>query len=415
MDRAPDPKREEPKMRFCAVRAAPPMPPPTLSLSSARELRVKLRSLLTLSLLLLAGPAAAGGYEDLVAAIRAGDVAQVRAVLASGVPATVLQPEKSAPLVIAVVGKNHEIAKTLLDAGADVNIRHPSYYNATALMLAVNNRDAAMTRLLLDAGADVNLTDKAGDSALNWTTFYGDAEIAELLLARGIDATLFGHGNALDVAMRRGHQALVERYTDYLKRRNPVSAKDAALFTAVAAGDVAAMRAALAAGAKVDALDSTRRSALAAAARRGDLAMTTALLDAGASIDAADPIGFTPLMEAARDGKAEIVALLLDRGADVARRAARNGLELSALHLAAAAGQPDTVKLLVQRGAPIDAVDSELATPLLWATNQQPPIAVLLIELGANPDLAPSEGQSPRKIAEERKMEALLAALKARG
>ena len=282
-------------------------------------------------------------------------------------------------------------------------------------MLAVNNRDAAMTRLLLDANANVNLTDKAGDSALNWATFYGDAEIAELLLARNIDATLFGHGNALDVAMRRGHQALVERYTDYLKRRNEVSAEDAKLFAAVAAGDVAAARAALAAGANVDALDGTHRTALAAAARRGDTAMAAALLGAGAKVDAADPIGFTPLMEAARDGKAETVALLLDHDAGVARRAAPNGLELSALHLAAAAGQPDTVKLLVQRGAPIDALDSELATPLLWATNQQPAIAVLLIELGANPDLAPKEGQSPRKIAQERKMEPLLAALAARG
>lgn len=375
---------------------------------------MKLRSLTPL-LFLFAGSAWASGYDDLVAAIRAGDAARVRTVLASGVPASVLQADKSAPLVIAVVNKQHEIAKALLDGGADANIRHPSYYNATALMLAVNNRDAVMTRLLLEAGADVNLTDKAGDSALNWATFYGDAEIAELLLARGIDATLFGHGNALDVAMRRGHQALVERYTDYLGRRNPVSAKDAALFAAVAGGDLVAARAALAAGANIDALDGTHRTALAAAARRGDVPMATALLDAGAKIDATDPIGFTPLMEAARDGKAQAVTLLLDRGADVARRAAGNGLELSALHLAAAAGQPDTVRLLVQRGAPIDALDSELATPLLWATNQQPAIAVLLVELGANPDLAPKEGASPRKIAEERKMEPLLAALAARG
>jgi ankyrin repeat protein len=366
--------------------------------------------------LLLSGSSRAAGYDELIAAIKADDTAQVRSLLEAGVPATVMgKPEQSAPLVVAVVRKQPDIARLLLDGGADPDVRHASYYNATALMLAVNNRDAAMTQLLLDGGAKVNLTDKAGDSALNWATFYGDAAIAELLLARGIDATLFGHGNALDVAMRRGHQNLVQRYTDYLQRRRPMADNEAALFVAIESGDVAAARAALAGGARIDALDSTHRTALSAAARRGDVAMTTALLDAGAEIDATDPIGFTALMEAARDGHAEVVALLLERGADLAHRAAANGLELSALHLAAAAGRPDTVRLLVQRGAPIDALDSELATPLLWATNQQPEIAVLLVQLGADADLAPKEGQSPRRIAEERKIEPLLAALAARG
>lgn len=368
------------------------------------------------SLLLLLGGATAhaAGYPELAAAIRANDTAAVRSLLAGGVSANDKPADKSAPLVIAVVGKQPEIVQALLDAGADPDTRHPAYYNATVLMLAVNNRDEAMVRLLLDAGADPNLVDKAGDSALNWTTFYGDAAIAEVLLAHHIDATMSGHGNALEVAIRRGHQALVERYTDYMKLRADVAPRDAALFTAVQAGDVAAAKRALAAGASVDARDGTRRGALGAAARRGDAAMVAALLDAGAPIDAVDPIGFTPLMEAARDGKADVVALLLDRGADAKHRATANGLELTALHLAAAAGQAGTVKLLVQRGAPIDALDSELATPLQWATNQQPAIAVLLVDLGANADLAPKEGDSPRKIAQERKMIDLLEALQRR-
>ena len=130
--------------------------------------------------------------------------------------------------------------------------------------------------------------------------------------------------------------------------------------------------------------------------------------------DPNSPIGFTPLMEAARDGHADVVSLLLARGADATRRAARNGLELTALHLAAAAGKAGVVRQLVDHRAPIDALDSELATPLLWATNQQPDIAVLLVELGADADLAPRQGTSPRQIATERKMEKLLAALAAR-
>lgn len=375
---------------------------------------MKLNKLLASLLLCLSAsvPAWAATYADLVAAIKAGDKAQVQALLDGGLsPMVAGAGNQSPPLVIATVLKQHDMVRALLAKGASPDARHATYYNATALMLAVNARDIEMARLLLQAGANPNLTDKAGDSALNWATFYGDEAIAGLLLSHKIDATLYGHGNALDVAMRRGHQQLVERYTDYLGRRRAVSPKDQALFAAVSGGDAAALKKALKAGANVNALDSTSRGALGLAARSGNVQMATALLDAGATIDAPDPIGFTPLMEAARDGKLDMVRLLAGRGADVKRRAAANGLEMTALHLAAAAGSKELVELLVARGADIDARDIEGATPLLWATNQQPETAVVLARLGANPDIAPKEGDAPRVVAEKRKMAALLEAM----
>lgn len=360
------------------------------------------------------GIAHAGSYDALATAIKAGDVAQVTALLAGGLSPSVAGKEKqSAPLVLAVATKNHAIAKLLLDKGANPDARHATYYNATALMLAVNNRDVEMAKLLLAAGAKVNLTDKAGDSALNWATFHGDAALAELLLSHQIDATLFGHGNALDVAMRRGHQPLVERYVDYLGRRQPVAPADQAMFRAVAAGDVRALKGAIAAGANVHASDSTGRSALAMAARKGDVWMAEALLDAGARVDAQDPIGFTALHEAVRDGKQDIVALLVLRKADVRVRAGANGLALTPLHLAAAGGNVSVVGMLLKNGADLNARDTESATPLLWATNQSPDMAVILVRIGADPDIASTEGDSPRTIAEKRKITALLDAIAA--
>jgi len=367
------------------------------------------------SLLLLlsaSSPSWATTYAELAAAIKGGDKAQVAALLEGGLsPMAAGAQNQSPPLVLAVVTRQHEIARMLLARGAHPDARHATYYDATGLMLAVNNRDIEMARLLLGAGANPNLTDKSGDSALNWATFHGDEAMAELLLSYRIDATLYGHGNALDVALRRGHQALVQRYVDYLGRRQGVSAADAALFHAVAAGKPAELKTALAGGARVDARDGTGRSALGLAARSGDAAMVAALLDAGAPVDVPDPIGFTPLMEAARDGKLEAARLLLERGADVRRRAAANGLELTALHLATASGQRELVELLVSRGADINARDIEHATPLLWATNQQPEIAVLLAKMGADPDIAPKEGDAPRAIARKRKMDKLLEAM----
>lgn len=378
---------------------------------------MRLKKILAAFLVLMwtCGLALAGTYDQLTTAIKAGDATQVKALLAAGLsPMVTGTPTQSAPLVIAVVTRKHDIVKLLLAGGAQPDARHATYYNATALMLAVNNRDLEMARLLLEAGAKVNLTDKAGDSALNWATFYGDAAMAELLLAHKIDATLVGHGNALEVAMRRGHQQLVERYTDYLNRRQSVAARDQAMFAAIAAGRLADLKAALAAGASVHATDATGRSALGLAARTGNAELASALIEAGARVDIPDPIGYTPLLEAARDGKLAVATLLLAHKADVRHRASANGLALTALHLAAAGGNEEMVKLLVAHGADIDARDIELATPLLWATNQQPALAVLLVKMGANPDLASTDGDAPRAIAEKRKMVPLQDAIGAR-
>lgn len=372
-------------------------------------------AVLSLAALCLAGTAQASTYADLAAAVKAGDQAQVQALLDGGLSPMVAGTDKqSPPLVLAVVLKKRDIAQLLLARGADVNARHATYYNATALMLAVNNRDADMVKLLLDAGANVNLTDKMGDSALNWATFYGDEAIAEMLLARKIDATLYGHGNALDVALRRGHQKLVERYTDYLGRRQVVAVRNRPLFAAIAEQDAPKVRQAIARGAKVNATDSTGRSALGLAARLGDAKTIGVLAAAGARLDAEDPIGFTPLMEAARDGRIEAASRLIELGADVSHRARANGLELTALHLATAGGHGELVKLLVAHGADINARDAEQATALMWATNQQPKLAVQLVQMGADPDIPSNTGDTPRALAEQRKMVELQEAIAAR-
>jgi ankyrin repeat protein len=116
-------------------------------------------------------------------------------------------------------------------------------------------------------------------------------------------------------------------------------------------------------------------------------------------------------MEAARDGKGDVARLLIERGANVRQASAANGLAMTALHLATAAGSKELVELLVAKGADINARDLEGATPLLWATNQQPDTAVLLVKLGANSDIAPKEGDAPRVIAQKRNMAALLEAM----
>lgn len=58
--------------------------------------------------------------------------------------------------------------------------------NHTALHMSIENGAIDIARLLLDAGADPNIRDdKFGATALGWAEFFGKADFAELIRAKG--------------------------------------------------------------------------------------------------------------------------------------------------------------------------------------------------------------------------------------
>ena len=75
------------------------------------------------------------------------------------------------------------------------------------------------------------------------------------------------------------------------------------------------------------------------------------------------PGGMTPLMYAARDGRMETVRMLLDAGADIN---ARDANEITPLIAAITNNHPDVARYLIERGADIKAADWYGRTPL-WA------------------------------------------------
>jgi ankyrin repeat protein len=126
-----------------------------------------------------------------------------------------------------------------------------------------------------------------------------------------------------------------------------------ALIWAAYNGDAALVARLIEAGADVDAKNEFGSSALSEAAIGGYTDVVAALLKGGAAADIANPEGETPLMAVARTGNVEAATLLLDAGANV------NAIELwgqqSALMWAAAQKHPEMIKLLIARGADVDA------------------------------------------------------------
>jgi uncharacterized protein len=100
----------------------------------------------------------------------------------------------------------------------------------------------------------------------------------------------------------------------------------------------------------------------------------------GIDVDALNQAGESPLMIAALKGDLAGAQGLLERGAKV------NQPGWSALHYAASGPEPKVVRLLVERGAAIDAASPNDTTPLMMAAQYGSEESVdLLLARGADP------------------------------
>lgn len=103
-----------------------------------------------------------GDSAIMVAAI-SGRLAIVKKLFAHG---AAINHSGWTPLIYAATGGHDDVARYLLDAGADVNAASPN--GTTALMMAVRGGHAAVVELLLARGADVAHRNDAGATALAW-------------------------------------------------------------------------------------------------------------------------------------------------------------------------------------------------------------------------------------------------------
>jgi ankyrin repeat protein len=90
-------------------------------------------------------------------------------------------------LHLAVSRKNHDAVRWLIAHGVDVNAKRTIWdCNHTALHMTIENGDIALARMLLDAGADPDIRDdKYNATALGWADFFGREDFANLLRERG--------------------------------------------------------------------------------------------------------------------------------------------------------------------------------------------------------------------------------------
>ena len=97
---------------------------------------------------------------------------------------------KRTPLMLACKESHEDTVQLLLQSGADPNLQ--TDIGITALLCAVNSscRSLGIVRSLLEAGAAVNSQDREGLSSLAIASQYGSYKIVELLKQYGANVQL---------------------------------------------------------------------------------------------------------------------------------------------------------------------------------------------------------------------------------
>jgi len=203
----------------------------------------------------------------------------------------------------------------------------------------------------------------------------------------------------------------------------PLGAQDTAmtttaLHTAAAQGDTTTVQRLLIQGMTVDARDHAGRTPLLAATHTNQLGTARLLIEAGADVNAQDAIQDSPYLYAGARGHLEILQLTLAHGADLRSTNRYGG---TALIPACERGHVEAVRTLIAAGVAVDHVNRLGWTGLLEAIllsdggprHQQ--IVQLLLEAGADPNLADAEGVRPLQHAHQRGHTAMVQLLRAAG
>jgi ankyrin repeat protein len=319
--------------------------------------------------------------NKLIQAVKNDNLSDVSTALADGASVNTAVYDvnyQRTALMIASEKGYEDIVKMLLDKKADVNQRGDE--GQTALMIASGNGHIEIVNLLLNKKVDVNQKGSYGQTALMIASEKGHEDVVRLLIDKGADLDLkeIGGKTALIAASHEGHTDIVKFLID---KGADVNAKDqhggTALSIELQKGHQDIIKLLIEKGADVNTNVINVGPALIIELQKGHEDIVKMLLDKGADVNTTYD-GHTALWMESQKGHTENVKLLLDKGADVNAHIPNDSKDdlfmqgllievdstenkvqtyhgATALWIAAYNGHADIVKLLIDKGADVNA------------------------------------------------------------
>lgn len=355
----------------------------------------------------------------------------IDALLKAGADPNVELPSRNTAIAFFAEGTSDELVERLISGGARaVNSRgEPQWlgsavwyqYEAQVRMLlatrpamsakgwgealysATMQRNATIVRLLHEAGADLGWHQEiGGETALHGAvTAYRSDEVIAYLLGAGADPNARNDSQFTPLHSAVQHYEYNDSYLDVLRALIAAGARLDAVDTYTrtpydAARDESkrhlvelVVNEPLASGASLEVLASKQSWATLAiwyeAGRRDEV---LAFIERGVSVDAPPDVKAAPLVHAAIDaGDVELVRILLARGAD-AKRVEHYGTSM--IQLAAGKGSIELFELFLERGADPRAFDDFHGTAI-HAAAAHPELLRWIIERGISVDFGPAK------------------------
>lgn len=163
-----------------------------------------------------------GATVDIFEASVLGKVDRINEILkAAPARASEHAPDGFTPVSLAAFFGQPAAVNALVAAGADVNAAAKNGLKVQALHAAVAGRNLEIVKAVLDAGADPNAQQQAGFRPIHEAGTNANRKLAELLLAHGADPTLTSDDgkSAVDLAREKGHG----EFADWLANQRPAT------------------------------------------------------------------------------------------------------------------------------------------------------------------------------------------------